>query len=180
MNFPSADQWVPPRENMYLVRCNLFARKTTMKLWTLAIVFGLFGNSIAQGDDAKDVSFKAWGKFTGKWKVTVNNDETFVATIRKSECGSCFIHENRHLTHVVGWDAERKMLRGTLFFADGGHGESLWKVTGDAQGFAGNMTFIGDDGKRTETTGTFTFTGPDRWEGKVDGTPLFKAQRIPK
>jgi len=151
-----------------------------MKLWTVAIAVGLLSSSIVQGDDSKDASLKAWGKFAGKWKVTINDDETFVATIRKSEGGACFIHENRLLTHVVGWDAERKMLRGALFFADGGHGESLWKLTGDAPKFEGNVTLIDNDGERTQSAGALTFSGPDRWEGVFDGEPLFKAQRIAK
>ena len=151
-----------------------------MKLWALAIIVGLFSSSVAKGDESKDASLKAWGTFTGKWKVTIDDDETVVATIRRSEDGSCFIHENRVLTHVVGWDAERKMLRGALFFADGGHGVSLWKLTGDGPKFEGEVTVIDAEGDRIETTCAITFSGPDSWKGVIEKVVLFKAQRIAK
>lgn len=150
-----------------------------MKLWTLAIAIGVF-TSITQAEDSKDASLKAWGHFVGNWNVTLNDGETFVATIRKSESGSCYIHENAHLTQVVGWDAERKMVRAAMFFTDGGHGEGLWKLTGDAPKFEGHVTLIEDDGERTMVNGSFTFDGPDRWQGVFDGETQFKVQRVPK
>ena len=137
----------------------------------------LLSSSVAGGDDSKEASLKAWETFVGKWKVTINQDEVFDATIRKSVDGSCVIHQNRHLTHVVGWDAEKKMLRGALFFADGGHGVTLWKLTGDEPKFEGKVTMIDKSGAKTELDATLTFEGPDRWKGVFDGMTLFDSKR---
>ena len=135
--------------------------------------------SVAYGDEAaKDDAMKAWSSFVGKWNVTNANGDTDTSQVSRSQSKSCFVHQGKNATHVVGWNSADQSLKSVTFGADGGHTIGQWKLAGEGPKFSGEMKGVGPDGTEGPTTSvTITFVSNDRWE-IVAGEMKITAARI--
>ena len=135
--------------------------------------------SVGFGDEiSRDDAMKAWSSFVGKWKVTNANGDIETSQVSRSQSESCFVHQGKNATHVVGWDSTDQTLKSVTFGADGSHTIGQWKLAGEGPKFDGEMTGVSPDGTEGPTTSvTITFVSKDRWE-IVAGEMKITAERI--